>query len=403
MATRLRSSLGRTAALLLLIIITEGSLWGQSILISAYKGGKILLEADSQFGRNTDWASVVLNFANDMTIAPDGSIFIANNREHRILKFGSKGQLIKIFGRKGQGPGDFEFPCNLVILDGRTLVVGEHAGNRRISLFDLQGRFVKLMRTNAAPFDVAALGKNAIAYSSWTFGRGNTRTTGGIDHHQVFIKDTQVGREVRVAEASIPYRSFRGGLRLDGSICGTLLIAGTRDGELLVGDTRKAAVEVFDPTCRRVRTIALKLTPFALTSDYLRRYKAQMIKDLKNGPAASVPGFEKTIRDVEAASWGDIVDGHLPLYKDILIDSEGNLLIFKNTDCLGDCPIIVQAYTATGEFIAEFELDPGPFKVEIDYRFRNLCFTEGGIFGMLTRRDDPDEVIVLMKSILGGR
>jgi hypothetical protein len=338
-----------------------------------------------------------------MAVAPDGSIFVANNRDHRILKFGSDGQLIKVFGRKGQGPGDFEFPCNLVILDGRMLVVGEYAGNRRISLFDFKGQFVKLMRTNAAAFDMAALGNNSIAYSSWTFDQRDTKTTGGIDHHQIFIKDTQIGREVRVAEASIPYRSFSGGLRSDGSVCGTLLIAGTGDGELLVGDTRKAAVDVFDPTCKRLRTITLKLEPFALTSEHLRRYKAHMIKGLRSGPAASVPSFDKMIRDIEAASWGDIVDGHLPLYKDILVDSEGNLLVFENTDCVGECPIIVQAYAPTGEFIAEFELDPGPFKVEIDYRFRNLCFTEGGIFGILSRRDDPDEVIVLMKSIFNGR
>jgi hypothetical protein len=128
-----------------------------------------------------------------------------------------------------------------------------------------------------------------------------------------------------------------------------------------------------------------------------------MIKELKGGPAASVPGFDKMIRDIEAASWGDIVDEHFPLYKEILVDSEGNLLVFKNTDCVGECPIIVQAYAPTGKFIAEFELDLGPYRVEIDYRFRNLCFTDRGIFGMLSRRDDPDEVIMLMKSILGGR
>jgi hypothetical protein len=52
-----------------------------------------------------------------------------------------------------------------------------------------------------------------------------------------------------------------------------------------------------------------------------------------------------------------------------------------------------------GDFLAEFELDPGLFKVEIDYRFRNLCFTRQGIFGMFPRKDDPDEVIVLMKTV----
>jgi len=392
-----------TAVLIVLVVAAGMPLFGQSTLVSAYRSGKIVLEPDPGFGRDIDWASVVLNFANDMTVAPDGSVFVANNREHVILKFDPDGRLIKTFGRKGQGPGDFEFPANLDVLDIRTLVVGEYPGNRRISLFDFEGRLARLLRTNAAAFDIAALRGNAIAYTSWTFGRGDRKETGGTDHHQVFIKDALDGREVLVADVSIPYRGFSGGLRSDGSVCGAVVIAGTSGGDLLVGDTRKAAVEIFGPAAKKLRTIALRLEPFPLTSAHLRRYKALMIRDLKNGPAASMPGFDAMIRDIEAATWDDIVDGHLPLFKDLLVDDEGNLLVIKNTDCVRDCPILIQAYSPEGAFLAEFELDPGPFKVEIDYRFRNLCFTDRGIFGMFPRKDDPDEIIVLMKSALDQR
>jgi len=59
---------------------------------------------------------------------------------------------------------------------------------------------------------------------------------------------------------------------------------------------------------------------------------------------------------------------------------------------------MVQAYSPSGEFLAEFELDPGPVKVKIDHRFRNICFTGQGIFGMFPSKADPDEIIVLMKT-----
>jgi hypothetical protein len=390
----------KTILILLSVFGPLVSLAGQSSLVSAYKGGKVVLAPDPGFGRGVDWASLALNFANDMTVAPDGSIFVANNREHAILKFGADGRFIKKFGRKGQGPGDFEFPCNLDILDGRTLIVGEYAQNRKVSFIDLDGGLIKVLRTDAPSFNIAALRGQAFAFQAWSFGPEGAQTTGGIDRHRVFIKHAGTGREVPVMEAAIPYHGFRGGLRLDGAVCGTILIAGTRDGDLLVCDTRKAEVQVFDPSGARLRKIALELKPFPLTRDRLRRYKAKMIQDLRDGPATSVPGFPDMIRDIEGASWSSFVDGHFPLCTDMAVDAAGNLLVFKTTDVLGGPPIMVQAYSPEGRFLAEFELDPGPFKVEIDHRFRNLCFTEGGIIGMFPRRGDPDEIIVLLKAAL---
>jgi hypothetical protein len=390
----------KTIILILLVFPAVLPLFGQSVLVSAYKSGKIVLAPDPRFGRGVDWESVVLHFANDMTVAPDGSIFVANNRENTILKFDGDGRLIRKFGRKGQGPGDFEFPSNLSILDGRTLIVGEYAGNRRISLFDLEGGLIKLIRTNAPVFDIAALKESVIAYRSMSFGQTDTKPTGGVDHHQALIKDMVSGREVRVADAAIPYHGFSSGLRLDASVCGTLLVAATRDGDVLVCDTRKPEVEVFNFAGKKLRTFMLKLEPFPLTKEYLRRYKAEMIRGLRNGPAASLANFREIVREVEGASFGSLVDGHFPLYKNLVVDSEGNILVFKNTDCLGDCPILVQAYSPSGEFLAEFELDPGSFKVEIDHRFRNICFTGRGIFGMFPRKDDRDEIIVLTKAVL---
>jgi len=218
----------KTLFIILLGFASIFPLQSQSSLLSAYQSGKIVLSPDPRFGRGVDWESLVLHFANDMTVAPDGSIFVANNRENAILKFDGDGRLVKKFGRKGQGPGDFEFPGDLCVLDGRALVVGEYAGNRRISLFDLKGNHLKLMRTNGPVFGIAALKKNIIAYRSWSFNRSDPTMIRDVDHYQIYVKDIVTGREVRVADAKIPYKSI-GALRLDASVCGTILIAGTAD------------------------------------------------------------------------------------------------------------------------------------------------------------------------------
>lgn len=387
----------------LLVFPAAHPLLGQSALVSAYRSGKIVLSPDPEFAPGVDWESLVLHFANDMTVVPDGSVFVANNREHVILKFASDGRFLKKFGRKGQGPGDFEFPGELHVLDGRSLLVGEYPLNRRISLFDLEGQMIRLMRADNPVYGVAALKGEVVAYRSVTFGQAKAAGPESIEYHRAFIKDTVSGRETRVADVAIPVRSLGGGFRLDASVCGQILIAGTPAGELLVGDTRSAEVEMFDSAGRKLRTFPLKLEPFPVTREYLRRYKDELIGGMKNGPAAKLPSFREIVRNIEEAPLGSFVDDHFPLYKDLLVDSEGHILVFKNTDCVGKCPIMVQVYSPAGEYLAEFELDPGPFKVEIDSRFRNICFTGRGVFGMFPRKDDPDEIIVLMKAALNPR
>jgi hypothetical protein len=104
---------------------------------AVYEKAEIEVRPDPGFGQGTDWAAFIENEFNGLAVAPDGSVFLAQQRAHRVHKFDRAGRLIKSFGRQGQGPGDFNFPQYLSILDGKYLVVGERAEGRRISLFDL--------------------------------------------------------------------------------------------------------------------------------------------------------------------------------------------------------------------------------------------------------------------------
>ena len=99
-----------------------------------------------------------------MIVAPDGSIFVANNRQHNIYKFDKNGNLLKQFGRKGQGPGDFDSPGDLTILDKKYLVVGEYVSNRRITIWTMDGKCIKVVRTEKSNFYTTSLKNNRVAY-----------------------------------------------------------------------------------------------------------------------------------------------------------------------------------------------------------------------------------------------
>jgi len=89
---------------------------------------------------------------------------------------------------------------------------------------------------------------------------------------------------------------------------------------------------------------------------------------------------------------------HLPLYKEIMVDAEGNFLVFKYNECQKDCTPVFQVYSNEGKFICETQLDGGIYDLEIDRNFNKLCFTKDGIYALVMEKGDEDEVLRLIKS-----
>ena len=88
---------------------------------------------------------------NDVIVAPDGSIFVAeaHNAQYldenppngigRISKFSPDGKFIKSFGSYGYGPGQFRGPHALAFDSQGRLFVADR-GNRRLQIFDQEGK-----------------------------------------------------------------------------------------------------------------------------------------------------------------------------------------------------------------------------------------------------------------------
>lgn len=53
-----------------------------------------------------------------MTMAGDGTIFVADHQAGCIVAFASDGSFVRTYGRRGQGPGEFQVPALLEVVDG---------------------------------------------------------------------------------------------------------------------------------------------------------------------------------------------------------------------------------------------------------------------------------------------
>jgi DNA-binding beta-propeller fold protein YncE len=106
--------------------------------------GKLLLTLGNSGGGRD---SAFFYQPNDVLVTPGGEIFVAEGHSSaaganaRILKFSSKGMLLKVIGTRGAGRGEFDQPHALALDSRGRLFVGDRSNNR-IVILDQDGNFL---------------------------------------------------------------------------------------------------------------------------------------------------------------------------------------------------------------------------------------------------------------------
>lgn len=93
-----------------------------------------LPKVDSKDSRSFLWRP------HGITGSPSGDIYVADEYQHKIFAFNEKGQLLSSFGRKGQGPGDLNFPQKVAFLHPRSLLIYD-MGNMRFQILSTAGEY----------------------------------------------------------------------------------------------------------------------------------------------------------------------------------------------------------------------------------------------------------------------
>jgi hypothetical protein len=341
--------------------------------IALYQKGTILCAPDPEFAKGTDWGSLFFDSYKQIKVAPDGTIFVSNQRDHCISQFSPEGVFQKNFGKKGKGPGDMELPGNMSVLDGRFLVVSDKVPNHRINLFHLDGTFHRILKTQSPPSFPEALSQNQIAYISSIY-RSPASADSMIFRYlrKVIIKDIESGVEKEVVEYMTSMNPIK-----DGSV----IIGRTGEGLLLVGMNLKPELEVYDLSGKKIKSISLDISPLRV-NDEIRKHHQMKFTITTNGKPTT-----------KNAPMGD----YLPYYSDLYVDSQGNMIVFLMTEDPQKGPFPLQVYSPEGKLICQTKLDTGDYAFHPDPRFDKFDFTDKGIFFILHKRGDELETPHLVK------
>lgn len=76
------------------------------------------------------------------SIAPDGSLVVADTHEHRIVAFSPTGELLWTLGEYGMATGQFIYPTDIAFAPDGRMFVAEYGSNDRVQVFDRERRFL---------------------------------------------------------------------------------------------------------------------------------------------------------------------------------------------------------------------------------------------------------------------
>jgi hypothetical protein len=106
----------------------------------------LVLKDDLVIGYGGDSDDSVFTSIRTIRVDSDGNIYVLDDREACIKVFDKEGNLVRIFGKKGQGPCEMQRPQRMHLIADKELQIYD-VSNARLSYYSLDGRCLREIST----------------------------------------------------------------------------------------------------------------------------------------------------------------------------------------------------------------------------------------------------------------
>ncbi|MBN2260741.1 MAG: 6-bladed beta-propeller [Clostridiales bacterium] len=251
----------------------------------------------------------------------DGNIYVLDSMDCQTIVFDGNGSLKNKFGRRGQGPGEFQNPVSIQITAQQEIMIFD-GPPKKLLYYSLDGTFLRSKSADKIPFLILSIKQRpdgcyvgTISQSPWIeeilIIDPSLETTATIAR----IENTPVhDKTIDIFKPNLEY-------------------AITKDGYLLFGRTDKYEVHIIDPAGKELRTISKAAEALYIT---------QKDKDQMN---------EKYLRAINMG-FTLIYPKCFPPMNSITTDDEGNIYVRtykKNEDDMSSWDV----FDVQGRYVTE--------------------------------------------------
>ncbi len=217
---------------------------------------RMALVEEMAIGGEGGGAESVLNRPQYLDVDAEGNIYILDWGDCDFKVFAPDGRLLRTFGKKGQGPGDFDIPAYFKLAaDGRVFLLSGR--QNQVIILENTGKYLSSFRLEGFCKALEVDRQNRIYYSQWLQGQpGSDEEFAPIQTQIVLFRADETGKEkVRLGEFPdmISMRKVQniGGTmsvvtRLDPDSYLTSWIVGL-DDRVYIGYNKDYSLDVHDP------------------------------------------------------------------------------------------------------------------------------------------------------------
>ncbi len=328
-----------------LFFVIVFSLTLSASLLDIYKSGKIKLVPDSNFGKGTEWDIYFPRGMGDIAFLPDGSFF-ATGSGHCVYKFDKSGKFIKKFGQKGRGPGDLYYAIKLSVLDNKYLLVAEYATTRRISVFDLEGNFVKIIKTKESVLDILGVENGKIIIITMRSGNKDDMTKIKLN---LFDFKKGVLKKIREYKRKKSYSPV-----VPGAFFGELYISKINNKRFVAGMTNQKEFDIYTDEGKLIRKVDTGFKKREVTKEEKKAFEKTLDEIIKKGDFRAKM-IKRLLSKMKYPEYGTY-------YEKIFTDEEGNIFVIKALEPVYSCEKYkVKIYDSNGVKINEIVMDKSKY------------------------------------------
>ncbi len=143
-----------------LCILRDGSVWitdrNLQQVLKFSPDGALLMSIGRKGVAGDNSSHDAFNGVSDVVMAENGDIFASDGEgvNTRVVKFSADGKFIKFWGTKGSGPGELNGP-HCITTDGKGRLYVCDRSNKRIQIFDQDGKYIAQMAQFGTPVSIA--------------------------------------------------------------------------------------------------------------------------------------------------------------------------------------------------------------------------------------------------------
>ena len=369
----------KNALLIILISVHFVCVSSAQKLLDIYKNGPVKLIPEENFGLGNNWTTLfnlyydTLNISTGereeykkIIVTPDGSVFMSHKNRHEIWKFGPDGNFIKKFGSKGGKANQFPMlPSIQSVVDGKYIFTTD--ANARLKFFDLDGNYFKSIKLDYMTRSFQPLGNGKILLEGnvmWKKQEPGTRYIYYQWRHIIVNLDIYSEKEEIIysffenADHKFLNTSNKDSMQMipiapPGNkiylpyymVYRRPVFTLLKDGQFILANSETGQVQVFDKTGKEKLNFKLDIAPEVITEkDVIENFEAVnqslITANKRVNESTTLSESRKQVIINQNERFFENIDRyrdlnnyypHLPYFSNIILDDEGNYLVFEYT------------------------------------------------------------------------